>query len=64
MVTATALASLLKEDHIVVGDWVELIPPPMVGQEWVIEKVIKRRVAFLDGAVKRCRHARRHLLTS
>ena len=42
MVTATALATLLKEDHIVVGDWVELIPPPVAGQEWVIEKVIKR----------------------
>ena len=43
MVTATALATLLKGDgHIVVGDWVELIPPPMTGQEWVIEKVIER----------------------
>lgn len=43
MVTATALATLLKGDgHIVVGDWVELIPPPMIGQEWVIEKVIER----------------------
>ena len=31
LVTATALATLLKEDHIVVGDWVELIPPPVTG---------------------------------
>ncbi len=42
LVTATALATLLKEDHIVVGDWVELIPPPIQGQEWVIEKVLER----------------------
>jgi ribosome biogenesis GTPase len=42
LVTATALATLLKEDHIVVGDWVELIPPPSPGQEWVIEKVLER----------------------
>ena len=33
---------LLKEDHLVVGDWVNLIPPPMTGQEWVIESVIER----------------------
>ena len=42
IVTATALATLLKEDHIVVGDWVNLIPPPMTGQEWVIESVVER----------------------
>jgi ribosome biogenesis GTPase len=42
LVTATALATLLKEDHIVVGDWVNLIPPPMTGQEWVIESVVDR----------------------
>lgn len=42
IVTATALATLLKEDHIVVGDWVNLIPPPMPGQEWVIESVAER----------------------
>lgn len=42
LVTATALATLLKEDHIVVGDWVNLIPPPMTGQEWVIESVVER----------------------
>ena len=43
LVTATALATLLQEDHIVVGDWVELIPPPVQGQEWVIEKVSERK---------------------
>lgn len=42
LVTATALATLLKEDHIVVGDWVELVPPPQTGQEWVIESVNER----------------------
>jgi ribosome biogenesis GTPase / thiamine phosphate phosphatase len=42
IVTATALAALLKEDHIVVGDWVELSPPPQGGEEWKIEKVIAR----------------------
>jgi ribosome biogenesis GTPase len=42
LVQATALAALLKEDHIVVGDWVELLPPPKEGQEWVIEKVHPR----------------------
>ncbi len=42
LVSATALAALLKEDHMVVGDWVELIPPPKEGQEWVIEKVHPR----------------------
>lgn len=42
LITATALATLLKEDHIVVGDWVNLIPPPMPGQEWVIDSVAER----------------------
>lgn len=42
IVTATALATLLKEDHLVVGDWVELTPPPQTGQDWVIEKVLPR----------------------
>lgn len=42
IVTATALASQLKEDHIVVGDWVELSPPPTAGEDWKIEKVIER----------------------
>jgi putative ribosome biogenesis GTPase RsgA len=38
-----ALATLLKEDHLVVGDWVELAPPAQEGQDWVIEKVIERQ---------------------
>jgi ribosome biogenesis GTPase len=42
-VQATALAALLKEDHLVVGDWVELLPPPKEGQEWVIEKAHPRK---------------------
>jgi ribosome biogenesis GTPase / thiamine phosphate phosphatase len=42
IVMATALAALLKEDHIVVGDWVDLSPPPQGGEEWKIEKVIER----------------------
>jgi ribosome biogenesis GTPase len=43
VVSATALAALLKEDHLVVGDWVELIPPPKTEEDWVIEKVIPRK---------------------
>lgn len=43
LVTATALAALLKEDHIVVGDWVMLTPPPSPGDDWVIDKVIERK---------------------
>lgn len=43
VVPATALATLLKEDHLVVGDWVELSPPPAGGEEWKIESVIERR---------------------
>lgn len=42
IVQATALAALLKEDHIVVGDYIELSPPPQGGEEWKIEKVIER----------------------
>ena len=42
LVLATALAALLKEDHMVVGDWVDLSPPPIGGEEWKIEKVIER----------------------
>lgn len=42
VVPATALATLLKEDHLVVGDWVEISPPPQGGEEWKIESVIKR----------------------
>jgi len=43
IVMATALAALLKEDHMVVGDWVELSPPPQGGEEWKIEKVLERK---------------------
>lgn len=43
VVAATALATQLKEDHLVVGDWVELSPPPAGGEEWKIEKVIDRK---------------------
>jgi ribosome biogenesis GTPase len=43
IVSAMALATLLKEDHLVVGDWVELAPPAQEGQDWVIEKVIERQ---------------------
>lgn len=46
VVQATALATLLKEDHIVVGDWVELSPPPQGGEEWKIENVIERSSAI------------------
>lgn len=45
IVTATALASLLKEDHIVVGDYVELSPPNN-SEEWKIEKVAERTSAI------------------
>lgn len=43
IVQGTALAATLKEDHIVVGDYVELSPPPEGGEEWKIEKVRPRR---------------------
>jgi ribosome biogenesis GTPase / thiamine phosphate phosphatase len=43
MVTATAMAMQLKEDHVVVGDWVEISPAPSGGAEWKIEKVINRQ---------------------
>lgn len=43
VVQATALAMLLKEDHLVVGDWVELSPPPQGGEEWKIESTHERR---------------------
>lgn len=46
VVTATALAALLKEDHLVVGDWVKLSPPPIGGKEWVIEEVVDRQNAI------------------
>jgi ribosome biogenesis GTPase len=41
-----ALATLLKEDHIVVGDWVELSLPPQGGEEYKIEKVLQRSSAI------------------
>ncbi len=43
VVPATALATLLKEDHLVVGDWIEISPPPQGGEEWKIESVIERK---------------------
>jgi ribosome biogenesis GTPase len=46
VVVATALAALLKEDHIVVGDWVQISSPPVGGEEWKIEKVIQRENAI------------------
>lgn len=46
IVPATALATLLKEDHLVVGDWVHLSPPPQGGEEWKIEKVGPRSTAI------------------
>lgn len=46
VVPATALATLLKEDHLVVGDWVELAPPPQGGKEWVIESVHERKTSI------------------
>ena len=46
VVQATALAMLLKgEDHLVVGDWVELSPPP-TGGEWKIERAEERSNAI------------------
>jgi ribosome biogenesis GTPase / thiamine phosphate phosphatase len=43
IVHAMALAALLKEDHLVVGDWIELAPPAQEGQDWVVEKVKPRK---------------------
>jgi ribosome biogenesis GTPase len=42
IVVATALAALLKEDHMVVGDWVMISPPGPGGEEWVIHEVVER----------------------
>lgn len=42
VVVATALAALLKEDHMVVGDWVDITPPGAGSEEWKIEKVLER----------------------
>jgi ribosome biogenesis GTPase / thiamine phosphate phosphatase len=33
----------LKEDHMVVGDWVMISPPPQGGEEWKIEGVLERQ---------------------
>lgn len=43
LVHATAKAALLKEDHMVVGDWVMLTPPPTANDDWVIDQVIERK---------------------
>jgi ribosome biogenesis GTPase len=43
VVPATALATILKDDHLVVGDWVEISPPPQGGEEWKIESVAERK---------------------
>lgn len=43
LVVATALATLLKEDHLVVGDFVQLSPPQNAAHEWVISKVEPRK---------------------
>ncbi len=42
MVVATALATLLKEDHLVVGDWVQLQRPKSTQEDWTIVEVEKR----------------------
>lgn len=42
IVPAMALATLLKEDHLVVGDWVELSSPVQGGQDFKIERVMER----------------------
>ena len=46
LVVGTALATQLKEDHIVVGDYVEISPPQITGEDWKIEKVIPRKNAI------------------
>ena len=43
IVIATALAATLKEDHIVVGDWVNITPPGAGSEEWKIESVEPRK---------------------
>jgi ribosome biogenesis GTPase len=43
IVPGTALAATLKEDHIVVGDYVEITPPGAGSEEWKIEKVRPRK---------------------
>jgi len=46
LITATALATLLKEDHLVVGDWVLISPPSKNEDPWTIVEVIKRHNAI------------------
>lgn len=43
IVKASAPAVLLKEDHMVVGDWVHLTPPPSNSDEWAIHHVSERK---------------------
>lgn len=43
IISAAALATLLKEDHLVVGDYITLTPPAQAGQDWVIDSVKPRR---------------------
>ncbi len=43
VVSATALATLLKEDHLVVGDWVQISTSPQGGEEWIIEATEERK---------------------
>ncbi len=43
LVVATAMATLLKEDHLVVGDFVQLAPPQNAAHEWSIQKVEPRK---------------------
>lgn len=43
IVPGTALASTLKEDHIVVGDYVDITPPGPGSEEWKIERVRPRK---------------------
>ncbi len=43
IVAGTALAATLKEDHIVVGDYVDITPPGAGSEEWKIERVRPRK---------------------
>ncbi len=43
IVPGTALAATLKEDHIVVGDFVDITPPGPGSEEWKIERVRPRK---------------------
>lgn len=46
IVQATAMASLLKEDHLVVGDWVDLKAPETSTDSWSIVSVEERQNAI------------------